>query len=120
MLQNDEDYSQRYVDKKINKFIEKIVLNLYKKGVSPKDIAEIAEVSLEFVENTLSNNFFFFGNIRLKNVEDYAQRKADEKINELNEKAVLNLNKEGLSLKDIAEGLDVSLEFVEKTLKNQS
>ena len=56
----------------------------------------------------------------LQNVEDYAKRFAkkevEEKANEMREEFVLNFYKMGLSLKDIAEGLDVSLDFVEKVL----
>ena len=48
----------------------------------------------------------------MKIVEDYAQRKVDEK----NEKIVINLKKEGFKITDIARIADVSLDFVKKTL----
>ena len=48
----------------------------------------------------------------MKIIEDYAQRKVDE----CNEKIVINLKKEGFKLSDIARIADVSLDFVKKTL----
>ena len=50
MLQNVEDYAQRMVDERNEEF----VLNLNKKGFSFKDICELADVSLDFVEKVLS------------------------------------------------------------------
>ena len=56
----------------------------------------------------------------MKIIEDYAQRvankKVDEKLNERNEEFVINLKKEGLKIEDIARIVNVSLDFVEKTL----
>ena len=48
----------------------------------------------------------------MKIVEDYAQRKVDEKTEEF----VINLNKEGYSIQDIARIADVSLDFVSQAL----
>ncbi len=48
----------------------------------------------------------------MKIVEDYAQRKVDEK----NEKIVINLRKKGFSINEIVETAEVSLDFVKKTL----
>lgn len=45
-------------------------------------------------------------------VEDYVQRKVDEKT----KIGVLNLRKKGFSLVEIAETLEVSLDFVKETL----
>lgn len=48
----------------------------------------------------------------MKIVEEYAQRRVDEK----NKEFVINLNKEGYSFTDIARIAEVSLDFVRKTL----
>ena len=48
----------------------------------------------------------------MKVVEDYAQRKVDEKTKSV----VINLDKEGYDIKDIARIVDVSLDFVSETL----
>ena len=48
----------------------------------------------------------------MKVVEDYAQRKVDER----NEVFIHKLKQEGNGIKDIARLVDVSLDFVEKTL----
>lgn len=50
--------------------------------------------------------------INMKIVEDYAQRKVDER----NEEIVTELYKEGFEIKDIARIANLSLDFVEKTL----
>ncbi|WP_298502050.1 hypothetical protein [uncultured Methanobrevibacter sp.] len=52
----------------------------------------------------------------MKIVEDYAQRKVDEKLKERNKEIVRNMNEKGIKREDIAILADVSLEFVEKTL----
>ena len=52
----------------------------------------------------------------MKNVEDYAQRVAEKKVNEKNESIVLNLDKKGFTIDEIAETAEVSLDFVKKTL----
>ena len=67
----------------------------------------------KFVEDeslniTISN--WVGGNMKI--VEDYAQRKVDEKTEEF----VINLNEKGFKVEDIAILANVSLEFVEKTL----
>ena len=51
----------------------------------------------------------------MKIIEDYAQRKVDEK----NREFVINLGKKGFSVEDIAETVNVSLDFVEKTLSGE-
>ncbi|WP_296883787.1 hypothetical protein [uncultured Methanobrevibacter sp.] len=48
----------------------------------------------------------------MKIVEDYAQRKVDESKRNV----VINLDKEGYSIKDIARIADVSIDFVSQTL----
>lgn len=55
---------------------------------------------------------FVSGGFNMKIVEDYAQRKVDEK----NEKIVINLRKKGFSINEIVETAEVSLDFVKKTL----
>ena len=48
----------------------------------------------------------------MKNVEEYAQ----DKINENNEKIIINLKNHGCTINEIIETLNVSKDFVEKTL----
>ncbi len=57
-----------------------------------------------------------FRGCNMKIVEDYAQRKVDEKLKERNKEIVRNMNEKGIKREDIAILADVSLEFVEKTL----
>ena len=52
----------------------------------------------------------------MKIVEDYAQRKVDEKLKERNEEIVRNMDEKGIKKEDIADLAKVSPEFVEKTL----
>ena len=75
----------------------------------------------KFVEDELLNieiTNLVGGN--MKNVEDYAQRVADKKVNEKldekNESFVINLEKKGFTIEEIAETAEVSLDFVKKTL----
>ncbi|MBQ8017111.1 MAG: hypothetical protein IJ258_03290 [Methanobrevibacter sp.] len=49
-------------------------------------------------------------------IEEYAERVAKMKVDESNKKIVINLKKEGLKIEDIARIVNVSLDFVEKTL----
>ena len=48
----------------------------------------------------------------MENVERYAQDKVDEN----NEKIIINLKNHGLTIEEILEIVNVSKEFVEKTL----
>ena len=48
----------------------------------------------------------------MKNVEEYAQ----DKINENNEKIIINLKNHGCTINEIIEIVNVSKDFVEKTL----
>ena len=52
----------------------------------------------------------------MKIVEDYAQRKVDEKLKERDEEIVRNMDEKGVKKEDIAILAKVSPEFVEKTL----
>ena len=49
-----EDYAQRVAQRKVDEKTEEIVRNMDEKGVKKEDIAILANVSLEFVEKTLS------------------------------------------------------------------
>lgn len=62
----------------------------------------------ESLNKTISN--LVGGNMKI--VEDYAQRKVDESKRNV----VINLDKEGYSIKDIARIADVSMDFVSQTL----
>ena len=87
-----------------------------------KDIAQFAKgvvlmlcdkfVKDESLNKTISN--LVGGNMKI--VEDYAQRKVDEKLEERNEEIVRNMDEKGVSKEDIAVLAKVSMEFVEKTL----
>lgn len=81
----------------IGQFVKGIVLILCDKFVKDKSL-----------NTTISN--LVGGNMKV--VEDYAQRKVDEKTKSV----VINLDKEGYDIKDIARIADVSLDFVSETL----
>lgn len=91
----------KYLEKDIAQFAKGVVLLLCDKFV--KD---------ELMNMTITN--LVGGN--MKNVEDYAQRKVDEK----SKKIINNLDKEGFTISDIARITDVNLEFVKKALSKQS
>jgi orotate phosphoribosyltransferase-like protein len=55
----------------------------------------------------------------MKIVEDYAQRIAQKKVDENNEKTIINLNKKGFKSEEIAETIEVSIDFVNKVLANE-
>ena len=52
----------------------------------------------------------------MKNVEEYAQDYAEDKINKYTEKIIINLKNKGFTINEIIETLNVSKDFVEKTL----
>ena len=54
----------------------------------------------------------------MDNVERYAERYAQEKIDRNNEKIIIKLNEKGFTITEIIETLNVSKDFVEKTLAN--
>ena len=89
------------LDDDISQFVKGVLLMLCDKFVED-----------ESLNKTISN--IVGGNMKI--VEDYAQRKVDEKLNERNEEIVINLKKEGFKLSDIARIADVSKDFVKKTL----
>ena len=66
----------------------------------------------ESLNMTISN--LVGGNMKI--VEDYAQRKVDEKLKERDEEIVIELDKEGFAVNDIARIAKVSLDFVNQTL----
>ena len=49
-----EDYAQRVAQRKVDEKTEEIVIGLDKEGYAVNDIARIAKVSLDFVNQTLS------------------------------------------------------------------
>lgn len=46
--------AEKYAQKKVDEKVEKIVVNLKKKGFRIDEIARLAEVNIDFVEKTLS------------------------------------------------------------------
>ena len=73
-------------------------------------------VTNESMNRTISN--LVGGNMKI--VEDYAQRvaqqKVDEKLEEKNKKVIINLNKKGFEAEQIAKTKDESIDFVNKVL----
>ena len=82
-------------------FAKGIVLMLCDKFV--KD-----ETLNEKITNLLGGN--------MKNVEKYAERYAQNKVNKNNEQSIIKLKEKGFTKEEIIETLNVSKEFVEKTL----
>ena len=66
----------------------------------------------ELLKTSIAN--MVAGNMKI--VEDYAQRIAQEKVDEAKGNVVINLGKKGLPFKEIAELAEVSLDFVKQTL----
>lgn len=89
------------LDYDIGQFAKGVILMLCDKFVKDKS-----------TNTTISN--LVGGNMKI--VEDYAQRKIDEKLEEKNEKLVIKLNKKGFETEEIAETADVSIDFVNKVL----
>lgn len=52
----------------------------------------------------------------MKNVEEYAKDYAKDKVNENNERTIIKLRERGFTVDEIIDTLDVSKDFVEKTL----
>ena len=56
----------------------------------------------------------------MKNVEeyakDYAKKYAQDKVNENNEQSIIKLREKGFAIDEIIDTLNVSKDFVEKTL----
>ena len=52
----------------------------------------------------------------MKNVEEYAKEYAEDKVNENNKQNIINLRKKGFTITEITETLNVTPDFVEKTL----
>ena len=82
---------------------------------SPKQILPI--ISTKFMLRKRITNIVG-GN--MKNVEeyaqDYAQDYAEDKLNKYTEKIIINLKNKGFTINEIIETLNVSKDFVEKTL----
>lgn len=85
----------------IGQFVKGVVLMLCDKFVKDKSL-----------NTTISN--IVGGNMKI--VEDYAQRVAKRKVDEKLEEIVINLRKKGFSIDEIVETVEVSLDFVKKTL----
>ena len=85
------------MDIDIAQFVKGVVLMLCDKFIDDESLNTT-------IYNLVSGN--------MKIVEDYAQRKVDEKTEEF----VINLDKEGYGIKDIARIADVSIDFVSQTL----
>ena len=66
----------------------------------------------EYLNMSISN--LVGGNMKI--VEDYAQRVAQRKVDEKTEEIVIELDKEGYAVNDIARIVKVSLDFVNQTL----
>lgn len=66
----------------------------------------------ESLNTTISN--LVGGNMKI--VEDYAQRKAQEKVDETKKEFIINLDKEGFKIEKIAETANVSIDFVNEVL----
>ena len=49
-----EDYAQRVAQRKVDEFKRNVVINLDEEGCGIEDIARIADVSLDFVNETLA------------------------------------------------------------------
>ena len=89
------------LNEEVGQFVKGILLMLCDKFV--KD---------ESLNKTISN--LVGGNMKI--VEDYAQRKVEEKLEERNEEIVKNMNEKGVKIEDIVILAKVTPEFVEKTL----
>lgn len=89
------------LDKEMAQFAKGIVLMLCDKFV--KD-----EALNEKITNLVGGN--------MKNVERYAEKYAEDKVNENNEKFIINLKNNGFSIEEIIKLTKISKDFVEKTL----
>ena len=88
------------MDSDIAQFVKGVVLMLCDKFVLDESLNKA-------ISNLVGGN--------MKIVEDYAQRKVDEKTEEI----VINLSEKGFTIEDIASLANVSQEFVEKTLSKE-
>jgi len=85
----------------IAQFVKGIVLMLCDKFVKDKQLNKR-------ITNLVGGN--------MKNVEEYAKDYAKDRINENNKSIIIKLRKRGFEINEITETLDVSKDFVEKTL----
>ena len=88
--------------KKTNIKIQKEQYTIHQKQILP--IISTKFMLRKRITNTVGGN--------MKNVEEYAQ----DKINENNEKIIINLKNHGCTINEIIEIVNVSKDFVEKTL----
>ena len=82
-------------------FAKGIVLMLCDKFVKDKTLNEK-------ITNLVGGN--------MKNVEKYAERYAQDRVDEKTEKFIINLKNHGFTIKEIIKLTETSKEFVEKTL----
>ena len=92
--------------KKTNIKIQKEQYTIHQKQILP--IISTKFMLRKRITNTVGGN--------MKNVEEYAQDYAKNKINENNEKIIINLKNHGCTINEIIEIVNVSKDFVEKTL----
>lgn len=69
-------------------------------------------IKTESIKTTVVN--LLGGNMKI--VEDYAQRVADDKVEEDRKQTVLNMFEEGFSIEDIAKATKYNLSFVKEVL----
>lgn len=105
------------LDKDIGQFVKGIVLMLCDKFVDNellnKSISNLMGGNMKIVEEYAKR---YAEEYAEEYAEKYAEKYAEEKIDERNEEIVINLNKKGFTIEDIAETVNVNLDFVKKTL----
>ena len=91
--------------KDIAQFAKGIVLMLCDKFVKDKSLNKR-------ITNLVGEN--------MKNVEEYAEDYANDKVNEIHERIIIKLRKKGFTINEITETLNVNKDFVEKTLSQNT
>ena len=91
----------KYLNRDIGQFVKGVILMLCNKFVK-------TETTNTTIINLVGGN--------MKIVEDYAQRIAQQKVDEAKREIVINLNKKGFEIEEIAETANVNLDFVKETL----
>lgn len=99
-----DEHAQRNVDEELKK---KLVWNLIKNGVSLDEIIETADVNIDFIKETIEGL-----GINMKIIEYRVQRIVEESLKPV----IINLDEEGFEMGEIAEIMDVDLDFVKETL----
>ena len=91
--------------KDIAQFAKGIVLMLCDKFVKDKSLNKR-------ITNLVGGN--------MKNVEEYAEDYANDKVNEIHERIIIKLRKKGVTINEIPETLNVNKDFVEKKLSQNT